>query len=248
MERNVIKTEWPSLSNWGLTQWCSQKGISTEFIYDGRTEYYVKYPKDKKVPKNLDELQIRTWKRDDDYNYYIYQDPNLERHLEGIFPAVLIITDNNNEKLLHYFKFKNYIYPPTYQIEEPYTKKSSRIDIDDVKISNDTLFFSHTSAPPSSKDIGYISAVNIRTGEVYWTTKSHSCNTNFKIYGPYIIAGWYGLVNNWEYSYLSVIDKATGSMLNTIPLEGGVKMMETEDNLIYCRSYDHEYAFEIREE
>ena len=89
---------------------------------------------------------------------------------------------------------------------------------------------------------GYISALDVETGKVLWTTNPLSCNSDFVIYGDYIITG-YGFTD--EPDFLYIIDKSNGAFVKKIPLANGPDVIGMKGNHIFIRTYSYEYEFVI---
>lgn len=154
-----------------------------------------------------------------------------------------IITDDKNTKIEHFLDFKNFnSAPKTLEGDEDYVFQSIHWAI----IENNVLFISHGHSTYAKSTFGknaYISAIDLETYEIIWTTEPLTCNSTFIIVNNSIICG-YGFTA--ETDYIFVLDKNTGSRIQKIKIDKGPSYIIQKENKILVRTYDHDYEFDIK--
>lgn len=116
--------------------------------------------------------------------------------------------------------------------------------VDHVMIEGNIMYVSHQTYSDYKKgDMGrggYLSAIDMRTDEIIWTTKTKTSNCHFEIVGNSIICG-YG--NSFERDFLYVVDKFSGQRVQTIPLKKAASYIIEKDSKVYVRTYSFDYVF-----
>jgi hypothetical protein len=154
-----------------------------------------------------------------------------------------IITDEKSTKIEHFLDFKNFNYAPKIlEGKEKFVFQSIQWAVKESNI----LFISHghsTYAKYSAGKNAYISAIDLETYKILWTTKPLTCNSIFSIANNSIVCG-YGFTD--EKDYLFVLDKNTGSRIQKIKLDKGPSYVIQKENRILVRTYDQDYEFDIK--
>lgn len=151
-----------------------------------------------------------------------------------------IITNEKNTKIEHFLDFKNFNYSPKIlEGKEKFVFQSIQWAVKESNI----LFISHghsTYAKYSNGKNAYISAIDLETSKILWTTEPLTCNSTFTLANNSIICG-YGFTD--ESDYLFVLDKNTGSRIQKIKLDKGPSYVVQKENRILVRTYDQDYEF-----
>lgn len=183
-----------------------------------------------------DDLLITNAIQDEDYIYCIYG----TNYAEGY---VLNIYDIESMKMVYSFDFSNYKYSLEY-IEEDYDYIQQKIIW--AVIKDDILYVSHghnTYAKSSNNMNAFITAIDLSDMSILWRTEALVCNSyNFLIIDDVIISG-YGFTD--EPDYLYQVDINNGEILDEIPLKTGPTYIIKKDNVIFVRTYNTDYEFEI---
>lgn len=115
-------------------------------------------------------------------------------------------------------------------------------------VEGDVLYlsFGHRTYAASSKGANaYISAIDLKTGELLWRSAPLVSNAaNFVIRGGHILAG-YGFTA--EPDYLFVLDRATGKTVSRTKVKSGPDYLFVQGDRLLVRCYDYDYVFELRE-
>ena len=148
----------------------------------------------------------------------------------------VIITDDGQQTLYRAYNFDNFKYAPK-------GRSGTDQSIGCIKIEGSIMYVAHTGngyAKAFQGQTGYISAIDLRTNEVLWTTEPLTCNSTFEIVGNSIICG-YGFTD--ETDYLFVIDKYSGQRVQKIFLNKGPEYVVVKGNRVYVRTYSYDYVF-----
>lgn len=115
-------------------------------------------------------------------------------------------------------------------------------------VEGEVLYVAHghrTYAKSSKGANAYISALDLRTGELLWRSAPLVANAaNFVIRGGHVITG-YGFTA--EPDFLYVLDRATGKTLEKVKVKSGPEYLFVRDGKLYVRCYDVDYEFALRE-
>lgn len=188
------------------------------------------------LDKNIEDLIVVKAFHDDLYTYCIYGND----YAEGYF---LKIYDNKTYELLYCFDFSEYRYSP-YFIASDYDYIQQCIN---WAILQDGVLYvsnSHSTFAASSKNMNaYITAIKLTDMSVLWRTNPLVSNaSNFLMNGDIIISG-YGCT--YESDYLYQINKKTGETISKISLKGNPTYFVYKDDVLYVRTYNTDYEFEI---
>ena len=122
---------------------------------------------------------------------------------------------------------------------------SSDFDISNAKLVGNTLYIHHGYNGNAYLNYGlnaYISAIDLETNTILWTSKPLSCFRDFIIIANTIVTG-YGFTEEDDYVYL--IDRATGKTRQTIKVASAPEEFALKNNKVYVRTYDTDYVFDI---
>ncbi len=173
---------------------------------------------------------------DDSYIYCIYGTDFAEGHLLNIY-------DTASLKIMYSLDFFNYGYSPEY-VKEDYDYIQQKITW--AAIKDDILYISNshnTYAESSYNKNAYITAIDLTDMSILWRTEALVDNAyNFEIIDDAIICG-YGFTN--EPDYLYQIDISSGEVMDKIPLKSAASYIIKKDNVLYVRTYNMDYEFEI---
>ena len=145
----------------------------------------------------------------------------------------LIIADPSLQTLYKAYDFREFRFSP----KTPKAYANQIVDF--VQIEGNILYVCHTSNSYPSEagyQTGYISAIDMRTDEILWTTEPMTCNSDFAIVGNSIVCG-YGFSDNPDHLY--VVDKYSGQRLQKIPLKKMATMILSKADRVYVRTYSY---------
>ena len=154
----------------------------------------------------------------------------------------LIITNKLNTKIKHFLDFENFYY--TREIFEDHHDTYTSQRIRWAIIEDNVLYVSHSyhgSGTVFEKN-AYISAIDLVSYKIIWTTQPLTCIQTFILIDNSIVCG-YGLY--MEESYLYVLDKHTGERKQAIELDKGPSYIVQKENKIFVRAHAIEYVFQI---
>ncbi|HHU70805.1 MAG TPA: hypothetical protein GXZ21_02080 [Clostridiales bacterium] len=156
---------------------------------------------------------------------------------------ILNIYDWNSLELMYVLDFSNYCYTPEYVFDDfDYIQQI----VNWAAIKDNILFVSHshnTYAKSSNNMNGYITAIDLSDMTILWRTEplvSNACN--FELIDDVIISG-YGFTD--EPDFLYQIDTSSGKIIDKIPLKTAAEYIIRKDNVLYVRTYNMNYEFEI---
>lgn len=189
-----------------------------------------------KIAKQWDDLIITSTFYDDSYIYCTYGSNFSEGYIMNIY-------DKNSFKLVYTLDFSNYCYTPEY-ISEDFDFIQQKINW--AVIKDNILFVSHshnTYAKSSNNMNAYITAIDLSDMAILWRTDSLISNAyNFQIIDDIIISG-YGFTD--EPDFLYQIDTSSGKIIDKEPLKTAAEYIIKKDNVLYVRTYNMDYEFEI---
>ncbi|MBK9263483.1 MAG: hypothetical protein IPM54_27215 [Polyangiaceae bacterium] len=115
-------------------------------------------------------------------------------------------------------------------------------------IEKDGVLYVSTAHPTYAKSSkgknAFVTAIDAKTGELFWQSDPLVCNAqNFVIHGGYIICG-YGFTA--EPDFLYVLSRANGKTVSKTPLKSGPTYLVMKDGKLYVRTYDTDYVFDIK--
>ena len=188
------------------------------------------------IPKKYKDYIITDGFKYDNYHIFFYGVNFGEKRF-------LIVTNTEDTQIEYFLDFKNFNYAPkALEGDEDFVFQSIQWAI----IEDNILYISHahsTNAKSSYGKNAYISAIDLKSFKVIWTTKPLSCNSTFTLADNSIICG-YGF--SAESDYLFVLDKRTGARKQTLKLDKGPSYIVQKDNKIFVRTYDIDYVFSIK--
>jgi hypothetical protein len=218
-----------------VDEWFARNNISvpTYTVYNEFRKIQGNVPEN--VPKTLNGLRITDGFNYDNGDIYFYG-PNFgEKNM-------VLITDATKQRIAHLLDFSNFrLAPNTLPGDEDYVNQSVNWAI----VEDDILYVSHghsTYAKSSYGQNAYISAIDLKTYKIKWTTDPLTCNSNFVLSGDAIICG-YGFTEEPDYMY--VIDKSSGQRTQRISISSGPDYIIQKDNLLYVRTYNTDCVFQI---
>jgi len=173
---------------------------------------------------------------DDSYIYYTYESSFSEGYILNIY-------DWNSLELIYALDFSNYCYAPEYNSED---FEFIQQEIKWAVIKDNILFVSHshnTYAKSSNNMNAYITAIDLSDMAILWRTDPLVSNAyNFELIDDVIISG-YGFTD--EPDFLYQIDTSSGKIIDKVPLKSAAEYIIKKDNVLYVRTYNMNYEFEI---
>ncbi|HEX6903802.1 MAG TPA: hypothetical protein VF789_29095 [Thermoanaerobaculia bacterium] len=162
------------------------------------------------------------------------EDHSGARYVVGVDPRSHVIQ--------YAFDFVNFLVAPVTESGDLYKQSVTwALERDGV------LYVSNghrTYASESKGKNAYLTAIDLKTGNVLWRSRPLVSNTrNFEIVGDVIVTG-YGFTREPDFLYL--IDRKTGEVIAKHPLKTGPDYILEKDGKLYVRAYDTDYVFEIR--
>lgn len=156
----------------------------------------------------------------------------------------LVALDPITRQESYAFDFQSYITPPA-------APASEREFVDEMlqwaQEADGLLYvsnFHRTYAKSSRGQNGYLTALDPKTGRIRWRSRPLVCNTgNFLILGDAIITG-YGFTREPDFIY--VLDRATGAVVQTLPVKSGPELFAIKDGKLHVKCYDASYVFGIK--
>lgn len=144
-------------------------------------------------------------------------------------------------KVQFVFDFQSYVAPPKFIApDREYVDEKVQWAAEE----NGVLYVSnfHSTYAKSSYGLnGYLTALDFKTGELIWRSRSLICNSqNFVLHRDVIIAG-YGFTA--EPHFLYVLSKNDGAILQTIPLRKMAERILVKGDKVFVRTYDTDYVF-----
>lgn len=153
----------------------------------------------------------------------------------------LLVYDINTGQEKYAFDFNQYYYP-----ENTYEQTFTEQDVNWVVIDENVLYVStaHNGYANTSDNLNaYITAIDLEDSKILWRSDALVANSiNFQVIGDTIITG-YGFTNEEDYIYL--IDKWTGEIYEKIDINSAAEYFVIKDDILYVRTYDTDYQFEI---
>jgi hypothetical protein len=126
---------------------------------------------------------------------------------------------------------------------EPFVEQS----VSWAEVHDDVLYVAtghSTYAKSSGGKNAFVSAVDLRSGELLWQSAPLVSNAeNFLVIGDWVVCG-YGFTA--EPDALFVLDRATGKTAARVPLPSGPTYLVLKDGTLFVRTYDHDLTFRIQ--
>ncbi len=115
-----------------------------------------------------------------------------------------------------------------------------------ARVRDDVLFVctGHGTYAKSSGGLtGYLSALDLQSGDLLWRSDAVVCNArNFLYEDGYIIAG-YGFTAEPDFMY--VVDAKTGKTVQKLRVKSGPDFILRKGSQIFVRTYDTNYVFDV---
>ncbi len=150
----------------------------------------------------------------------------------------VVVADPQLQHMYRAYDFKDVLMPPGI------TTVCGIAGVESVRIEGNIMFASHQAYSDYNKGddskTGYLSAIDMRTGEILWTTVPKTCNSDIEIVGNSIICG-YG--SSFDRDFLYVVDKYSGQRVQKIPLKKAASHVVAKGNKVYVRTYSFDYVF-----
>ena len=149
----------------------------------------------------------------------------------------MVITDENDTQVLAAYDFENFRFSPKT------TLMGNDQKIQFAIIEGNILFVAHgcnTYSDGTGYQTGYISAIDLNTDEIIWTTRPMTCNSEFAISGNSIICG-YGFSH--EPDYLYIVDKYSGQRVKRTSLRTAAENIAVKGKKVYVHCYNYNYVF-----
>ena len=156
------------------------------------------------------------------------------------YTGLVVITDEAQETLYAAYDFENFKFSPKTTLMGNYQS------VNDFFIEGNILYIAHGSngySDGAGYQTGYITAFDMESGEIVWTTQPMTCNSHFAIVNNSIICG-YGFTG--EADNLFVLDKYSGQRVQKIPVKKMVNEVVPKGGLAYVRTYSFDYVFKIQ--
>lgn len=189
-----------------------------------------------KINEKWNDLIITKAFYDDSYIYCTYGYDFGEGY-------ILEIYDADSYKIEYSLDFSNYA------CNHEYTESDNGAMYQKVNwaiIKDNILYLSHShyfSAETTEYRNAYITAIDLVDFSILWRTAPLVCNSyNFLIVDDVIICG-YGFTA--EPDFLYQVDINTGVVIDTILLKTAPYYFMQKDNVLYVRTYDTNYEFEM---
>ena len=173
---------------------------------------------------------------DDTYWYEILGDDYASGYLLSIYEKT------ENGPFLKRLDFSDYRYTDNIK-EGDYDFVEERVwwaqSVDDVLY----VAVAHNTYTESCPHTGYLVAIDLNDDHVIW--KSAPCMTNgrtFEIIDNTIVCG-YGFTS--EPDYLNLVNRLDGTLTEQIPIRSMADYIIQKDDILYVRTYDTNYTFQI---
>jgi hypothetical protein len=121
------------------------------------------------------------------------------------------------------------------------------LEIQDIRYEAGELYFNEACQTYSAEADGRCSAlvrVDPATGTEVWRTRELVSNNIFLLHGPFVVAG-YGFTN--EPDALHLVSRATGRVLDTLPLGSAHSYLEFKEGQLFVLTYDGALQVAIEE-
>jgi TIR domain len=155
----------------------------------------------------------------------------------------LLAIDPADGRSLFAFDFSLYEWPASFvRSEKPYVQMRTEW----AQVDHDILYVAHahsTYARSSNGFNGYITAIDVPSNRIRWRSQPLVTNAgNFVIKDDAIVSG-YGFTE--EKDYLYVLNKEDGRVVQQVLLKSGPSQIVERNDLLYVRTYDTDYVFEL---
>jgi len=175
---------------------------------------------------------------------YIYCKSNVRNYEYTQLDVFDNTSDDGEGELLYSFNMMDFHTAGGFTEESAYANFVSQ-GIRYALIKDGVLYIAtgHRTYAESCPATGYITAIDIETGEVIWKTEQRVCNTSsFAFVENGIVCG-YGFTA--EPDYLNVIDMKTGVLLSQYDVKNAVDYVVYKDGKLYVRTYSYNYVYNV---
>lgn len=188
------------------------------------------------VPLEYDGMMlVRVLGYEDQFILFYGEHFSAGRLLFGVEPTL--------HRVLYAFDFSNYVYPPEWL---PGDRDYVEQEMNWATEQDAILYVSHAHRTYASSSVGmnaYITAIDIRSGDVIWRTEPLVCNSgNFVIHDDVIICG-YGFTAEPDFVYQ--LNRHTGGVIDRTPVKSAPDWLVEKDGRLYVRCYDTDYVFDL---
>lgn len=208
----------------------------TEFLAPGQYPVDLINSLPEQIDTNWGDLFITKAFYDNAYIYCAYGADFSEGYVLNIYDAV-------SYRLLYSLDFFSYQLSPSY-MEDYYDFIQQGIQWATIKDGILYVSHSHSTYAKSSKNMNaYITAIDLSNMSILWRSDSLKCNSdNFIVLDDVIISG-YGFTA--EPDYLYQLNRYTGEVIDQISIKSSPYYLIIKDNILYVRTYNTDYEFEV---
>lgn len=161
---------------------------------------------------------------------------------DGYSNYIIYIYDKESGEYLKTLDFSKYRYASEYKAED-YNYIEQRIWW--VQSVDDVLYVSigHNTYTESSPHTGYIVALDLADADILWKSAPCTSNSrNFAIIDDTIVCG-YGFTS--EPDNLNLVNISDGTLREQIPLKTMAEYIICKDDVLYVRTYNMNYTFQV---
>jgi hypothetical protein len=119
-------------------------------------------------------------------------------------------------------------------------------DVTFAQVLDDTLYVCNGGGS-YAKEVhgkkGFVTALDVATGQLIWRSEPLVCNATFAMAGDYLVTG-YGFTD--EPDNLFLLRRADGKIMQRVRLDTGPETIALEERRIVVEAYAHHYIFELR--
>jgi hypothetical protein len=90
---------------------------------------------------------------------------------------------------------------------------------------------------------GFLTALDLASGETLWRSEPLVCNATFVLAGDYIVSG-YGFTAEPDFVFL--VRRADGKTVQRVPVDSGPDEITLTGDQLHVETYGHRYDFELR--
>jgi outer membrane protein assembly factor BamB len=123
-------------------------------------------------------------------------------------------------------------------------QRDLQLETEWAALDGNILFVSHCHGDYTAYSKGYngyISAIDVNTGQLLWHSRTLVSNSNnFLVKGDAILTG-YG--HSAENHYLYILNKADGRVARQMPIRKSIDWLIEHDSKLFVRTYDTDFVF-----
>jgi hypothetical protein len=158
--------------------------------------------------------------------------------------ARYLVAQTKTGKDLYAFDFESYAWPPRIKPGEREFVYEQPVWAQEA---GGTLYVEtahSTYASSSYNRNGYVTAIDLATKRAVWRSPALVANAGtFLVTKDYLVTG-YGFTSEPDYLYL--LDRATGKVVDRLPLPNAPERITWKDGLVHVRTYDHNVLVRLR--